>query len=292
MMKKNILARNIILMDYLDIIASSCQRKKIDVIVLKGGAFFLSKIFKLDEREMTDVDILLKKKDEESFKEILKSKQFKEMPGSSQAYFKVIGKNAPPIIMDVHFKLRHIKEIETIWASKLISPLARNPNLFILSDEDVFLHLIAHALLHHGCFPDKTKRDLIAFLSRIKGNKNLESFLKAAAEKSRDYGLNPVAYYPLKEIFKSRPDLLSAEKNLLFKPAGMEKIAAVFFKRAIAGHYRFLEYLLPVLYRPSMALEYVFPTGEFIKRRYGEDNLLNGFLRPFRLLKNIIYGHG
>jgi Uncharacterised nucleotidyltransferase len=291
-MNKTILARNIVLMDSLDILERACQKKNIDFIVLKGGALLLSKVFNLGAREMTDIDILLKGGDEKSFKEILKSNNFKEMPNSSDAYFKMLGANSPPIIIDIHLKLFHIKDIKTIWASKLISPLEENPNLLILSDEDIFLHLIAHNLLHHGTFPAKAKKDLVEFLMWIKTNKNLDSFLRIMAEKSREYDLNFIVYYPLKEVFKLRPDLLSEKVLLLFAPMGIEKIKAIFFKRATVKYSRFLEYFLPALYRPTIIMEYIFPPKEFMQRRYGKDSLANRFLRPFRIVKNIIYGHG
>ncbi len=291
-MNKSIFSRNIILMDCLNIIARACQKKDIDLIVLKGGSLLLSGVFKLNEREMTDVDILLKEEDEKNFKEILKSLKFQEMPNSSDAYFKMLGENAPPLIIDIHQKLLHIKNIKELWLSKLISPIEQNPNLLILSDEDVFLHLIAHNLLHHGSFPNKAQKDLIKFLVWIKVNKKAESFLKGVAEKSRVYNLNPIVYYPLKEIFKLRPDLLAEENLLLFKPKGVGKIKAIFFKSATAKYSCFLEYFLPALYRPQIVLGYLFPPKEFMERRYGKDNLLNRFLRPFYILKNIIYGHG
>ncbi|MBU2530906.1 MAG: nucleotidyltransferase family protein [Elusimicrobia bacterium] len=234
-MNKNILSRNIILMDCLDVLARACLKKNIDLIVLKGGSLLLSGVFKLGEREMTDEDILLKEEDEASFKEILELNHFAQMPNSSDAYFKMIGKNAPPLIIDIHKKMLHVKDIKEIWQSKIISPLEKNPNLFILNYEDVFLHLIAHNLLHHGSFPDKAKKDLIEFLKWIKANKNSNSFLRIAAEKSRYYKLNSVIYYPLKEIFKSRPDLLDERSLVLFRLKGMEKIKRYFLKTPLSN---------------------------------------------------------
>jgi len=40
-MNKNILSRNIILMDCLDVLARACLKKNIDLIVLKGGSLLL-----------------------------------------------------------------------------------------------------------------------------------------------------------------------------------------------------------------------------------------------------------
>ena len=171
-------------MDCLDAIARACQKENIDLIVLKGGALFLSGVFKLNEREMTDVDILLKDADEKLVKKILKLNHFKEMPNSSDAYFKMIAENAPPLIIDVHTKLLHMKDITKIWSSKFLSLSKQNSNLLIMPYEDGFLHLIAHNLLHHGSFPEKAKKDLIEFLTWIKKNKKLDAFFKAAAEKS------------------------------------------------------------------------------------------------------------
>lgn len=278
-------------MDCLEAIAGDCKKKNIDLIALKGAALFLSGVFSFREREMTDLDILIKEKDKEPFKEILKLNHFRKMPNSSQAYFKEIGEKSPPLILDVHSELRHIKEVQTIWTSKLEQPAAEYPNLLTLSFEDIFLHLSSHSLLHHGLFLKKHKNDIIKLLDWMKNNKKSDSFFKKTAEKSKYYGLNPVVYYPLKEIFKLRPDLLSEENFFLFKPIGMEKITAIFFKYATSDYSRFLEYFLPVLYRPSLAWKYIFPPAEFIAGRYGKSGFLNGFLRPFRLLKNIIYGN-
>ena len=170
--------------------------------------------------------------------------------------------------------------------------ILRSNFLLTLGDEDVFLHLIAHNLLHHGSFPYKAKEDLIKFLVWIKANKKEEGFFVKVAEKSRYYNLNPIVFYPLKEVFKLRPDLLTVENVLFFNPKGTEKIKAIFFKRATVKYSSFLEYFLPVLYRPLIAWQYIYPSREFMIRRYGKDDLSNRFLRPFRLLKNIVYGHG
>ncbi|MEA3307697.1 MAG: nucleotidyltransferase family protein, partial [Elusimicrobiota bacterium] len=229
-MKKSILARNIILMDCLDIIARDCKKKNIDLIVLKGGALLLKGVFNINAREMTDVDILLKEEDEKNFKEVLKAHEFLEMPNSSDAYFKMIGENAPPLIIDIHLKLLHVKDIETVWTSKLSSPKKKNPNLLTMSDEDNFLHLIAHNLLHHGGFPDKAKEDLIRFLIEIKKIKKTKTFFRKAAAKSKECNLNSLVFYPLKEVFKLRSDLLAEENLSLFRPGGTGKIKAIFFK--------------------------------------------------------------
>jgi hypothetical protein len=339
-MDKDVFSRNILLIDSIIEISKSCRLHNIEILLLKGAALLELGIYEFSEREMTDVDVLIKPEKLTEFENILLCMGFELMKNSSQAFIKIHSKNipvvgiasddavgstavpairmahstwagkhssrhlmsqrlivpdaggaVPPIIIDVHTNLWHVKNHNDLWENAYV--LNKNfPNLFLPCAQDLLLHLLAHPILHHGFLTDKAKSDVRKFMVWINKTSDIDNFWNNLAKKSRDYGLNPVIYHILESLGKSNPDLMSLDKINLFYPENLEKIKAYFFKKNLNKHSNFFEYFLPVLYKPSLMFKYMFPEREFLRRRYGRNGLLVYLTRPFRLLINVlISGH-
>jgi hypothetical protein len=304
LMDKTTLARNIMLMEAAREACAAAHAAGIPVILLKGAALLEQGICRLDERQMTDVDLLLKPGDLDAFEKLVSDLGYGPLDGSSQAWHKILSPEAPPLIIDVHTGLRHIKDPEALWRTAGGTPVGKNA--MVLSLPDQFLHLASHALLNHGRLGDRTLQDLARLLEHAyrgtwgkplllcppvaqspgRGAARTGFWLETAAL-SDLYALSPAVHPVLERLASARPQLAGAGELVLFEPRGLGKIKRRFFAKAAQEHSNFLEYFLPVLYRPGLFISGLFPGRKFLKRRYGNDSWTNQFRRPFQLLRNV-----
>ncbi|MFA6435338.1 MAG: nucleotidyltransferase family protein [Elusimicrobiales bacterium] len=282
----SVLARNILLLGALEEIGPAAAEKDLRFLLLKGSALLTQGVYGPREREMTDLDLLVRSADETGFIALLAQLKFRPMENSSQAYYRPASRSAPPVIVDLHTGLWHEKKIEALWQrAERSSPDTKAP---VPAFEDQFLHLASHTLLYHGCLDEKTQADLAALLAFVYGKTGRPDFWRKTAALAAGGGLRPVIYPALKRLAAARPELMSEPELMLFAPRGAEKIKSRFFEKAAAGHSRPLEYLLPGLYRPSLFLRYLFPDKRFLESRYGRSSWTNRFIRPFQLLHAVL----
>jgi hypothetical protein len=83
------------------------------------------------------------------------------------------------------------------------------------------------------------------------------------------------------------PVAIPAEALAELTPRGLEKIKAAFFEKAAKKHSTLLEYLLPALQCPSLAVRYAVPEKRFMLRRYGAASLTLYLLRPLKLVYSV-----
>ncbi|MBI4655884.1 MAG: nucleotidyltransferase family protein [Elusimicrobia bacterium] len=301
-MKNDVLSRNILLMDAARVLAEECFNRGIPVVFLKGAALLELGIFKFPEREMTDIDVLIRKHERHAVEKTVLSMGFREMENSSSAFVKTENPFSPPVIIDVHADLRHLKNTDDFF-KEAFSPDNALSHILVPSTEDLFLHLACHPLLHHGHLGDKAVRDAKKVLEWVSVNPvrnppcplgtataasgrlisngvkgNLKFFMEQLVSKAEKHRLKPVVYPILQELSLDVPEL---------KPGGFEAAKERFFRNALHKHSAFMEYLLPVILRPALALKYLFPEKEFLRKRYGRQSAWNVLIRPFQLLKNI-----
>jgi len=286
-MGNSILARNILLLEALEEIAASAAKKKLKFILLKGAALLAEGACAPGEREMTDLDMLIRPTDEKSFDGLLTALGFKPMENSSQAYYRMTAISAPPVIADLHTALWHQKATQALWHRSRPLPHAGALTAGVPGFEDQLLHLASHGLLYHGYLSPKGLEDLARLLRLVYGKTDRDAFWLKAADISSDNGLNPVVHPVLRRFHAAEPGLLSAAELSAFEPRGMEKLKSLFFEKAAAEYSRPLEYLLPGFYRPSLFFKYMFPGRTFLEKRYGKASRLNMLARPIRLLAAI-----
>ena len=280
MTNKYILARNLLLMAALDEIGAAAAGNGLDLVLLKGAALLSEEVYGPAEREMTDLDLLIRPEDENAFEELLTGLGFKAMENSSQAYYRMAAPSAPPVIADLHTALRHEKNTAALWsrAGRASTTAA------VLGLEDQVLHLASHTLLHHGCLEELTLQDLGRLLSFVYAKADRTDFWRKTAAIAANAKLKPVIYPVFTRLSAAKPALLSPEELSPFEPRGTDKLKSRLFEKAAAKHTRLLEYLLPVVYRPSLFARYLFPGKVFLTKRYGKNSWTNHLKRPFQLL--------
>lgn len=282
----DILARNILLLGALEEISAVAAGKDLKFILLKGAALLTEGVYGPREREMTDLDLLIRPGDEKEFDGLLTALKFKPMENSSQAYYRLASPAVPPVIADLHTGLWHERETEALWHRAVRA--SEGMAFPALGFEDQLLHLASHTLLYHGFLDAKTIGDLARLLEFVYGKTDRAGFWRKTADIAESGGLRPVIYPALKRLSALKPDLLSNGELAVFEPRGAEKLKSRLFEKAAVGHSRLLEYFLPALYRPGLFFRYLFPGKSFLEKRYGRSSPLNRFIRPFQLIKAIL----
>ncbi len=280
-MDKAIIAREILLLEAFEEARASAAKAGIEIIPLKGAALLELGIYKIGERGMSDADVLVRPEELAAFEGILAGLGYQPMPNSADAWLRPGANSAPPVILDLHTGLWHIKNTDELfdWG------LEPAPGGLSLGLEDLFLHAAAHPLLHHGELTPRALEDCARIALSAPGDG--EKFWALAARKAGVYGMRPVIWPVVRRL--ARGPLAIPESALAaLAPRGLEKVKAAFFERAAREHSVLLEYLLPVLHRPVLLLKYAVPEKRFMLRRYGAASAAAYLLRPLRLLISIL----
>ncbi|OGR65414.1 MAG: hypothetical protein A2X31_10310 [Elusimicrobia bacterium GWB2_63_22] len=271
-MDKNIAAREIMLLAAVGEAREAAARAGIELVPLKGAALLELGVYQPGERGMSDADLLLRPGDLDAFEGILAGLGYSPMPNSADAWVRPSPGEAPPVLLDLHTGLWHIKNTGELfdWG------LEPGPCGLALNLADLFLHAAAHPLLHHGELTPRALEDCARIAARAPGDGS--KFWAQVARKAGVYGLRPVVWPVIKRLAPgekfSRP----------LEPRGLEKIKAAFFEKAARKYSGPLEYLLPVLHRPGLLARYVVPDKKFMLRRYGSASAARYLLRPLGLL--------
>lgn len=268
-MNKNILARNLILHSQISEIAEEFAKSSIPVVLLKGIA--LVEIFAeyAGVRVMDDIDILLRPKDIAIAREKLFSMGYISVEEDPWA----MRHPAKPASIDLSDSLWYMsrKENEMLLNECLSYPLQGiAPNAYHLPPDEFYLHVLAHAAIHHGQYEKSWNEDLK--LIEEKWGKEINSGM---VKKMKLYGISEAAIYinPAASPKNLRAFLY---KWLLLKKEIPQK-----------GHIlRFM--LLPWNKKISYIFKSLFPGKEFMRCRYNLKTtlklLLYSALRPFLLL--------
>lgn len=283
---KDILARNILLLGALDEVITAAEGKALKLILLKGAALLAGGVYGPGERQMTDIDILVRPSDEQAFDALLKGLGFEQMEGSSQAYSRRAGPSAPPVLIDLHTVLRQERDTEALWhRSARMREEMRAPALGL---EDQFLHLASHPLLHHGRLEARNIADLARLLGFVYMKKSRADFWRQACDIASAADLKPALCPVLARLSAAHPELVSKQELAAFEPHGAGRLKRFFFEKAAARHSRLLEYFLPGLHRPELFAKYLFPGKAFLEKRYGRSSWTNRFWRPIQLIRAIL----
>ena len=266
-------------------IFAEARKRGLRPALLKGAALLALGVFRPDEREMSDIDLLADPSEKKGLEKVLADLGFEAMPDSDQAWFRETGPAAPPVIADIHTGLWHARARASYFLKGAV-PSA--DGLRALSPERLFAHLACHPLLHHGEFGPKAAADLARLAEWASRKKSRALFLKAVQPECDRFGLRPAMTAALEATVRHLPGSFTPAELAAFAPRGLGRLRARFFRRAAERHSTALEYLLPVLHRPELLGLAFFPGSEFLKRRYGRSGLLTRLLRPFRILRKII----
>ena len=248
----------------------------VELAALKGAALLELGLYRPGERGMTDADVLLRPADLAVFERVLEGLGYSPMPDSADAWVRPSPGGAPPVILDLHTGLWHIRDTAELfrWG------LEPGPAGLTLNAADLFLHAAAHPLLHHGELGARALEDCARIAAAAPGDG--AKFWALVARKAEVYGLRAVVWPVIRRL--GTEERFSAP----LRPRGAEKIKAAFFERAAGKHSTALEYFLPALHRPELLVRYAVPDRRFMLRRYGTAAAAAYALRPFRLLLSVL----
>lgn len=281
----SLLARNLLLMGAAEEVFAEARRRGLRPALLKGAALLALGVFRPDEREMSDADILVSPAEKKSLEAALEGLGFAPMPHSDQAWFRDTGPASPPVIADIHTGLWHARAPASYFLKN--SVLAAD-GMRALSPAQLFAHLACHPLLHHGEFGARAAADLARLTEWASRKRGRGIFLKAVQLECDRFRLRPAMTAALEATLRRQPGAFTAEELAAFAPRGLGRLQARFFRLAAERRSAALEYLLPVLHRPELLGLAFFPDSEFLRRRYGRSGILTRFLRPFKILKKVI----
>ena len=281
-MERSLLIRagyNLILLQEAEKIFSLLSLNGIPVILLKGLALAETVYEHAGERQFSDIDFLLKKRDIPLAQDIISGSGYQVMEGSKPLYTK---RSSLPVNLHLHRDIPYAEE-EEIW-DNLKNIRINNTEVYILPPEENLLYLIYHLAISHGHPREKWIKDI----DRVVRHYEKEIDWLKLINKAKAYGLTIPSYYTFlktKELFHTPvPDFvihrLKPKRNSL--RSGICRL--VFLKESSVY---FAGYLLKALFFPRMIFSSLFPSRDFLKRRYKSSSPLIFFyyiLRPLSLL--------
>ncbi|OGS22802.1 MAG: hypothetical protein A2252_10780 [Elusimicrobia bacterium RIFOXYA2_FULL_39_19] len=168
-MNKELFARNLRIHAQLYELLKEFSRAGIEVILLKGIA--LIELFPdyMHEREMEDMDLLIKPSKIKKVREIIKALGYKKAPLDPDAYYRE-GTLAAIDITDALWYLS-TEENADLWKHSLKIPVqSAVSDVFYLNPVDFYIHVQAHARIHHAKNDEKWQKDLAILKEKFKDN--------------------------------------------------------------------------------------------------------------------------
>ncbi len=259
-----------LIINQIEKIINECNNAGIDICLLKGAALIFDDIYNIWERDMEDIDILIKEEELDKFESLMADSGYCKVCSGERGFYKE-GENA---VIDVHTDVLYAddRQVEDIWKN-----MKNIKDIKILDKEEHFIYIMHHGLIQHGNLSKLWKDDI---------KKLMESGLNWGKLKCK---LNR---YNLTEIF-----------YIAMKQSGMQVPAMRYnsLKR------KYIEFIISLpsfhdkghLLRPVTAngikgmiifgMKFLFPDLDFLKRRYHFRPVpLMLYFRPFLLLLKIL----
>jgi hypothetical protein len=271
--------------------------ENIKTVLLKGLALELSVYGNAGLRQMTDVDVLVTRKNCMKAREILMNHGFISLPVKSVFHKPImadIGKHLPSLIKDgFSFELHHElfgtgKNIltEMLYESSYETEI-KAEKTFIPKAQIFFLYLIKHLYLHEMNNESQLRlyADLVILIEKYR-DEIINYDLLVYAKQADMSEILAWRLEPLRDLWGiSFPEWLNDFINKWYSPASINKF--VFFLKSPrdnpAGNkallYRYVFDEVPGIHRKILfLLGDLFPTIEFMKNRYNCKSVLKALL--------------
>ncbi|MHB9154824.1 MAG: nucleotidyltransferase family protein [Endomicrobiales bacterium] len=273
MMDKGILARNIRISRQTEELAAVFLHCGIPAVLLKGAALIQVFPAYCAERMMEDIDILLRPQDLAAARSLLLCRGYRPSPEDPCAFLHP-EKAAYVDLADSLWYLSRKENREVFDESRRHALTGLSPLMFHLPPPEFFLHVLAHAAVHHARKEKAWARDLE--LLQEKWGKDWDN--RTWEEKLKRYGLRLAA------------------RHYLFPGAEDRSLSGKLYQWFLAkdtpqkGHLsRF--FFLPSGKKLSYLVSTLFPAEDFLVHRYCIKNRplvpLYRLLRPFFLLSRL-----
>jgi hypothetical protein len=270
-MEKLRIARNLLILAQLEETAHLFSRQAIPVVVLKGAALIQLHPSYCAERTMEDIDLLVRPGDLEKARRLLLFHGYTPARDDPAAYQH--GTQPASIDLVTGFWYLSRRQNEKLWQENTLVPLAGVPGLYCLRYDDFYVHILAHAAIHHARKHMTCKRDL-EVLREVAGDGFDE---RSIEQKLCAYGLRDAVQYYLHGKVRLTP-VMMIYRWLLHRehPEGGHIARFLFLKFS-----RKFTYLAEIL----------FPSRDFIRDRYGLTSsgqlLFFRVFRPFLLFAKL-----
>lgn len=268
---------------------SLVNRISAEAIVLRGDA--LAEFYYPDPvlRPAMDIDLLIHPQDLERLEQSLA--EIGVLPVKEGGEIQLYYRESPPVMnIDIHTELWYVRDIASLWKRARDVYFLGLPAK-ILSPEDLFLHLVAHSLIHHGRFSHEDARDMTLVLEKEK--KNFDWDLIQAQTQGSSFAR--FIYEALARLKEMTPDCVPEEILRRFQPRGIGRLLQKLISRLIQEKEQpYIAYFFKPLSISGFGRKWkfyekiLFPPEDFIRERFGLKHSwqvpLARFFRPFLLL--------
>jgi hypothetical protein len=257
-------------MNQLENIAEACVAAGIDICLLKGTALLVSGVYDVGERDMEDIDILIRKKDLSQFESLMLNMGYKRVCSGEHGFYKD-GENAQ---IDVHTDILYMDEdqLEHVWNNMKLSGVAK-----IMDDEEHFIYIMHHGVIQHANSMDGWIDDLKRL---VLNGLNTDSL----AEKINEYNLSEI--FVIANKYLNIPDLgLKSNKlktfylNYIIDLPDFDDKGHFLRPVSVSGRRGFVYFIY----------KFLFPDLNFLSRRYAfRPSEVMLYVRPFLLLLKML----
>jgi len=263
-----------LILDQIARLVRKCAKKNIVVCLIKGSALLYDGIYAECERDMEDIDILVRPQDLAALEQMLDSMGYRKVCSGEIGYYKE-GCNA---VLDIHTDLLYAdkEQTESVWKRMLDVNGAK-----VMDPVDHIIYIVHHAVVHHGTLSGYWQEDCKRLLNGIEDMGRL-------IKKAHDHGLGEVFHIAAEKI--GIETVTVPDCNNLFK-LNYIKLMLSLPEYPEKGHFlrfitvRSLGQFLAYVYR------FFFPGVTFLKRRYSPiPSVVMIFLRPPVLVIKALYG--
>ena len=286
-------------------VISLLNRAGIKVVLLKGLALELTLYGNSGLRQMTDIDLLISRRDFLKARDILLHNGYDSLPVKSGFHKPIMewtGKHLPTLMknglsVDIHLELFPGKKNNL--TSKVIETAreirVERETAYVPDPELFFLYLLRHLYFHE--LNDESQLRLYADLVLMAEKYGSEIFRYKLLEDAKEAGLTKILAWklePLRDLWGLEfPDWLNEFTSRRFNPDSINRF--IFFLKSPKGNkpvnpgkvYRRMIRDIPGIHRKILfVLGDIFPSLTFMKVRYGVNNTLKALLYyPLRVGK-------
>ncbi len=264
-MDSRLIYRNILLENQFRQFFQECLKAGIDICPLKGMGLLLSGHYGPGERDMEDIDVLVRKKDLSKLNKLLRENNYYPVRSGEPGYHR----KGEPAVIDIHTDILYMKskQLKGLWNKMVLKN-----NLKFLPDEEHFIYIIFHSFVQHGYLSKTWCRDLEKVKQKIKGKDLIR-------ERAESYGLGSLLCLYDSLSFPRKNNIKSIYLRFIINlPYFPDK-----------GHFLRPLFAGGIKEKIKFFFSFMFPSLSFLKRRYRfrpPELLL--YIRPFLLFFKII----
>jgi hypothetical protein len=278
------IGRNSLLLNALKEIARACSDKGIQVAPLKGADLLLNEYENIGLRQLSDLDVLIRKSDLIGFREVMRELGYTETPMLPRRAAVLIDHPSPYLYVrkglhvDLHLKLNKKKHfdltIEDVW-TRASKKDFEGVDIWRLESLDFLIHLCVHLHKHFVVFNHKTIHFLDIKLFIQKNRIEIVKLMHRASEYGCEREVSEIIYLLETFVILGLHDpgsALNISEDESFQLKKNFTMSLEMLKDELVEHAKSEPYFrIPQLSKKDQLryiLFYLFPDREFVKGVY------------------------